>query len=98
MCQVRARAGLGVVQGALAERLMEDGGRVVSCCFCLGEHGGECVPGGVVEGALGVFRYRLLEVVGEAVLGLEAGGAVCEVCCPAHQPCLHRFRAEAPRG
>jgi len=70
---------VGVVQGALAERLVEDGGRGVSCRFCLGEHGGECVPGGVVEDALGVFRYRLLEVMGEAALGLEAGGAACEV-------------------
>lgn len=48
----------GVVQGALAERLVEDGGRVVSRCFGLGEHGGECVPGGIVEDALDVLDRK----------------------------------------
>lgn len=96
MCQVRARAGLGVLQGALAERLMEDGGRVVSCCFCLGEHGGECVPGGVVEGALGVFRYRLLEVVGEAVLGLEAGGSGVRGLLPGPPAVFAPFPGRSP--
>ncbi|OIK24845.1 hypothetical protein VT52_024955 [Streptomyces malaysiense] len=74
----RQRAGgtAGVVQGALVQRLAEDGGCVMSCCLCLGEHGGECVPSGVVEDALGVLRNHILKVVGEAALGLRAG-------CPA---------------
>ncbi|GGN85583.1 hypothetical protein GCM10011579_076600 [Streptomyces albiflavescens] len=36
-----------------------------------GEHGGQGIPGSVVEDAFGVLGNRLLDVVGIAALGLR---------------------------
>ncbi|MFG2227676.1 hypothetical protein [Streptomyces sp. NPDC048644] len=62
-----AGGAVGVVQGALAERLVENGGRLVPDGLRVGEHRGESISGGAVEDALGVPRYYLLEVVSEPV-------------------------------
>lgn len=43
----------GVVEGALVECVVEEGGGVVAGCFGFGEDGGEGVEGGVGEDAFG---------------------------------------------
>ncbi|MFF8414511.1 hypothetical protein [Streptomyces omiyaensis] len=66
----------GVIMSALAEGLVEENGRVVAGCFCVGEDGGEGVPGGVLEDAVGDFGYGPLDVAGVAgvsLLGLDTG-------------------------
>src|SRR5689334_10209258 len=69
-CQ-RVGGAVGVVQGALAKGLVEDGGRVVTGGLRLREHGGQCAASGVGQDAFRVLRYRLLEVAGEPVHGPE---------------------------
>lgn len=68
----------GLVEGALAEGLVEKGGGVVAGGFGVGEDSGEGVPGegvpgGVFQDAVGVLGGGLLEVAGVAVCGLGAG-------------------------
>ncbi|HEY1156692.1 MAG TPA: hypothetical protein VGE95_10420 [Arthrobacter sp.] len=67
-----------VVEGALADGLVEEGGRVVPCLLGLREHRGEGIPSGFLQNALGVLGDGLLNLLGEAVLGLQGGRAVGE--------------------
>ena len=49
----------GVVQGGLVGDLLEEPFRVVSCCFCLGEGGGESRESGVFDDLLRMLGHDL---------------------------------------